>query len=102
MAGTILPAIAFEEALETTRIHSIAGLPRPGDALVARRPSRAPHHSISQPGRGAARCLSRGKSPWPKTARCCWDELPEFPRAVLEHRRVTIFLKQINPPIPRR
>ena len=50
MAGTILPALAFGEALETTRIHSIAGLPRPEEAIVARRPFCAPHGGISQPG----------------------------------------------------
>ena len=47
---TILPPLTLEEALETTKIHSIVGLLAPGQALVARRPFRAPHHSASDAG----------------------------------------------------
>ncbi len=43
--ATILPPLTLEEALETTKIHSIVGLLRPGQALVTRRPFRAPHHT---------------------------------------------------------
>ena len=50
MVGTILPTISFEEALESARIHSIAGLLGPEQGRVAQRPFRAPHQSISQPG----------------------------------------------------
>ena len=47
---TILPPLTLEEALETTKIHSIVGLLAPGQALVTRRPFRAPHHTASDAG----------------------------------------------------
>jgi len=47
---SILPALSLAEALETTRVHSVAGLLPPGAALVSRRPFRAPHHTISDAG----------------------------------------------------
>ena len=47
---TILPAMTREEALEATLLHSVAGLLHPGQALVERRPFRAPHHTISPAG----------------------------------------------------
>lgn len=46
----ILPALTSEEALEVTRVHSIAGLLPLGCGLVARRPFRSPHHGVSGPG----------------------------------------------------
>jgi len=48
--ATILPPLTLEEALETTKIHSIVGLLQPGQALVTRRPFRAPHHTASDAG----------------------------------------------------
>jgi predicted ATPase with chaperone activity len=47
---TILPAMSLAEALETTRIHSVAGLTGARTALVTRRPFRAPHHTIADVG----------------------------------------------------
>src|SRR4030095_1467670 len=47
---TILPATTLAEALETTRIHSVAGLTGDRTALVTTRPFRAPHHTISEAG----------------------------------------------------
>src|SRR4030043_2486865 len=44
---TILPGMTFDEALETTRIHSVVGLLREGQSLLAIRPFRSPHHTIS-------------------------------------------------------
>ena len=46
----IMPPLTRDEALEITRIHSVAGLLPPGEPLVVRRPFRAPHHTISSPG----------------------------------------------------
>src|SRR3981081_650333 len=47
---TILPPFTFEEALETTKIHSVAGVLDPGAGLVGVRPFRSPHHTISDAG----------------------------------------------------
>ena len=47
---TILPPLTFEEALETTKIHSVAGVLDPGSGLVGKRPYRSPHHTISDAG----------------------------------------------------
>jgi len=49
-AGTIRPPLTLEEALETTKIHSIVGMLSPGQALVTRRPFRAPHHTAINAG----------------------------------------------------
>ncbi|MBI4083021.1 MAG: YifB family Mg chelatase-like AAA ATPase [Candidatus Lambdaproteobacteria bacterium] len=96
--STILPTIGFDEALETTQIHSIAGLLGASQALVARRPFRAPHHTVSQAG-----LVGGGSPPQPGEISLAHngvlflDELPEYPRAVLEllrqpleERRLTI------------
>src|SRR5450755_2107444 len=48
--ATILPPLTLDEALETTKIHSIVGLLASGQALVTRRPFRAPHHTASDAG----------------------------------------------------
>ena len=48
--GTILPQLSFEEALECTKIHSIAGLLNDSTSLIVHRPFRFPHHTISQAG----------------------------------------------------
>src|SRR5207247_9874940 len=47
---TILPPLTFEEAIQTTKIHSVAGVREPGLGLVGTRPFRAPHHTISDAG----------------------------------------------------
>src|SRR6185436_7477072 len=47
---TILPPLTLDEALETTKVHSIVGALAPGQALVTRRPFRAPHHTVSDAG----------------------------------------------------
>ncbi|HEX9844352.1 MAG TPA: YifB family Mg chelatase-like AAA ATPase [bacterium] len=96
--SSILPAISFEEALETTRIHSIAGLLSAERAMVAQRPFRSPHHSISQPGLvGGGSMPQPGEISLAHNGVLFLDELPEFPRQVLEllrqpleDRRVTI------------
>ena len=85
---TILPPLTLEEALETTKIHSIVGLLQPGQALVTRRPFRAPHHTASDAG-----LLGGNINPTPGEISLAHhgvlflDELPEFKRSVLETMR---------------
>jgi magnesium chelatase family protein len=86
--GTILPPLTLEEALETTKIHSIVGQLAPGQALVTRRPFRAPHHTASDAG-----LLGGNVNPTPGEISMAnhgvlfLDELPEFKRSVLETMR---------------
>ncbi|MBI1388494.1 MAG: YifB family Mg chelatase-like AAA ATPase [bacterium] len=84
----ILPPMTFEESLETTKIHSIHGSLPARQALVARRPFRTPHHSVSFAG-----LIGGGSFPKPGEVSLghhgvlFLDELPEFQRDVLEHLR---------------
>jgi len=86
--ATILPPLTLEEALETTKIHSIVGLLAPGQALVTQRPFRAPHHTASDAG-----LLGGNINPTPGEISLAHhgvlflDELPEFKRSVLETMR---------------
>jgi magnesium chelatase family protein len=101
---TILPPLSIDEALETTKIHSVAGV-LPGDTgLVPIRPFRAPHHTISD-----VALVGGGSNPMPGEISLAHngvlflDELPEFKRAVLEvlrqpmeERKVTISRAKIS------
>lgn len=84
----ILPALTFEEALETTKIHSVAGLLDAGLGLVTRRPYRSPHHTISDAG-----LIGGGANPKPGEVSLSHngvlflDEMPEFKKTVLEMLR---------------
>jgi magnesium chelatase family protein len=85
LAG-ILPPLTFEEAIETTKIHSIAGILNKGAGLLHRRPFRAPHHTISDAGLigGGSGAPRPGEVSLAHNGLLFLDEFPEFPRNVLE------------------
>ncbi|MAZ37009.1 MAG: magnesium chelatase [Crocinitomicaceae bacterium] len=82
---TILPPLTLEEALETTKIHSVAGLLGSTTSLMTTRPYRSPHHTISN-----VALIGGGSNPQPGEVSLAHngvlflDELPEFQRQVLE------------------
>ena len=85
---TVLPNSNLEEALETTKIHSILGLLPKGQALVATRPFRSPHHTTSNAGLlGGTSNLTPGEISLAHNGVLFLDELPEFHRDVLEALR---------------
>lgn len=85
---TILPPMTLEEALETTKIHSIVGLLKPGQALITKRPFRAPHHTASDAGLlGGSMNPTPGEISLAHNGVLFLDELPEFKRSVLETMR---------------
>jgi magnesium chelatase family protein len=83
--ATILPGMTFDEALETTRIHSIAGLLRDDQPLLATRPFRSPHHTISDVALiGGGQVPKPGEVSLAHNGVLFLDEIPEFKRNVLE------------------
>jgi magnesium chelatase family protein len=86
--ASILPPLTLAEALETTKVHSIAGLLEPGQALVTRRPFRSPHHTASDAGLlGGNINPTPGEISLTHNGVLFLDELPEFKRSVLETMR---------------
>jgi magnesium chelatase family protein len=94
---TILPPLTFEESLETTKIHSVAGILPKNKALITQRPFRNPHHTISD-----AALIGGGSFPRPGEVSFAHhgvlflDELPEFKKNVLEVLRQPLEDSQVT------
>jgi magnesium chelatase family protein len=85
---TILPPMSLDEAIETTRIHSVAGVLEDSRGLVGTRPFRSPHHTISDAGLIGGGAMPRpGEVSLGHNGVVFLDELPEFQRNVLEVMR---------------
>ncbi|NJB84478.1 magnesium chelatase family protein [Lewinella marina] len=105
---TILPPITLREALETTKIHSVAGVLPEDAALITRRPFRAPHHTISDVALvGGGSFPSPGEISLSHNGVLFLDELPEFKRSALEvmrqpmeERRIVISRARITVEFP--
>ncbi len=84
----ILPPLTFDEAIETTKIYSITGSLKKGEALITKRPFRAPHHTISDAGLiGGGHIPKPGEVSLAHNGVLFLDELPEFKKNVLEVMR---------------
>ncbi|HLR36788.1 MAG TPA: YifB family Mg chelatase-like AAA ATPase [Chitinophagaceae bacterium] len=105
---TILPPLSLHEALETTKIHSVAGVLPEKSTLVAQRPFRSPHHTISDVALvGGGSVPQPGEISLAHNGVLFLDELPEFKRTVLEvmrqpmeERRVTISRAKVTLDFP--
>ncbi len=105
---TILPPLSLQEALETTKIHSVAGKLPENATLIAKRPFRSPHHTISDVALvGGGGIPQPGEISLAHNGVLFLDELPEFKRTVLEvmrqpmeERRVTISRAKVSLDFP--
>ncbi len=88
---SILPDMTFEESIETTKIHSVAGLLGANKGLITTRPFRAPHHTVSAVGlSGGGTVPKPGEVSLAHNGVLFLDELPEFSRAAMEVLRQPI------------
>jgi len=94
---TILPPISFEEAIETTKIFSVAGLLENNQALITRRPFRSPHHTVSDAGLiGGGHIPRPGEVSLAHNGVLFMDELPEYKKHVLEVLRQPLEDSQVT------
>ncbi len=94
---TILPPMVLEEAIETTKIHSIMGMLKEGQGLITTRPFRSPHHTISDAGLiGGGHIPMPGEVSLSHNGVLFLDELPEFKRNVLEVMRQPLEDSQVT------
>jgi magnesium chelatase family protein len=94
---SILPPLNLQEALETTKIHSVAGKLQPDSMLIARRPFRSPHHTISDLALvGGGGLPQPGEISLAHNGVLFLDELPEFRRSVLEVMRQPMEERRVN------
>lgn len=85
---TIMPDMTFEEALETTKIHSVAGYVKDGEGIIYRRPFRSPHHTASTVSlTGGGTSLRPGEISLAHNGVLFLDEMPEYKRSTLEALR---------------
>ena len=94
---SILPPLSLQESLETTQIHSVAGALSADSSLIAKRPFRSPHHTISQVALcGGGQNAQPGEISLAHNGVLFCDELPEFQRQVLEVLRQPLEDRVIN------
>ena len=94
---SILPPLTLAESLETTRIHSVAGKVENGGTLIAQRPFRSPHHTISDVALiGGGNTIQPGEISLAHNGVLFLDELPEFSRSALETMRQPLEDRQIT------